>query len=90
MLYCAFVCGLKSTGNVCVFKVFAPVSLALSLSLSTAADQAHNGGLQFLHTSTWPSGRRTFIHGSTAPLYGWEEEVVNVRDGEIFIGHTYI
>ncbi len=72
VLDCAFVCGLKSTGNVCVFRVFAPVYL--SLSLATAADQTHNGGLQFLHTSTWPSGRRTFICGRTAPLRGWEEE----------------
>lgn len=30
VLDCAFVCGLKSTGNVCVFRVFAPVSLSLS------------------------------------------------------------
>ncbi len=30
VLDCAFVCGLKSTGNVCVFRVFAPVYLSLS------------------------------------------------------------
>ncbi len=53
MLDCAFVCGLKSTGKVCVFRVFAPVSLYLSLAI--AADQTHNGGLQFLHTSIWPN-----------------------------------
>jgi len=72
------------------FRVFAPVSLArsLSLSLATAADQTHNGGLLFLHTLTWPSDRRTFIHGRTAPLHGREEEeVVYVRDGEILFGY---
>lgn len=66
-------------------------SLSLALSLATAADQTHNGGLQFLHTLTWPSGRRTFIHGRTAPLHGGEEEVVDVCDGEIFgFLHTLI
>lgn len=34
VLYCAFICGLNSTGNVRVFRVFAPVSLSLARSLS--------------------------------------------------------
>lgn len=49
---CAFVCGLKSTGNVCVFKVFAPVSLYLSLSLQ----------LQIRHTMAGCSSS-TLQHG---------------------------